>query len=91
MASDFLLTIRNSRINMGAMNSVEQILRMETALEKRGLPVPTQIERDYAYRLLPNTPLNKDNAHDYGALMFALGRRQITIEVLAWIKDNKLA
>lgn len=47
-------------------------------------------ERTPAYELLPNTPLMKDAALEYGALMFALGRRQVTMEVEAWMKEQDL-
>ena len=69
---------------------IRYILRRESPEEREGLPVPTRLERDQAYELLPNTPLNKDDAHDYGALMFALGRRQVTMEVTALLKEKGL-
>ncbi len=65
---------------------ISRILRNESVEELRSLPVPTHVERDHAYQLLPNCPLSKDDALDYGALMFALGRRQVSIEVNALIK-----
>lgn len=66
------------------------VLRRESPEERTGMPIPTLPERSQAYELLPNTPLDKDDALAYGALMFALGRRQITLEVTALLKEKKL-
>ncbi len=64
------------------------LFRAETREEKSGLPVVRPEEKRQAYELLPNTPLMKDAALEYGALMFALGRRQVTMEVEAWMKEQ---
>ena len=66
------------------------LLRAESVEERSGLPIPSWIEKQQAYQLLPNTPLMKDVATEYGALMFALGRRQVTMEVEGWLKENNL-
>ena len=69
------------------MKPPKYVLRDESPEELSGLPVPSQVERDHAYQLLPNTPLNQHEAHMYGALMFALGRRQVSMEVRGWLKE----
>ena len=66
------------------------LLRQETPGERAGLPVPTELEKHQAWFLLPNTPLDQKTAERYGALMFALGRRQVTMEISAWAKENNL-
>ena len=69
------------------MKPPKYVLRDESPEELSGLPVPLQVERDQAYQLLPTTPLNKDDAVAYGSLMFALGRRQVSMEVRGWLKE----
>lgn len=66
------------------------LLRFESQEERKGMPVPTKIEQSQAYQLVPETPLMLNDATKYGALMFALGRRQVTLEVEGWLKENGL-
>jgi len=69
---------------------LKYLLRAESAEERTGLPIPRPHEKNPPYELLPNTPLMKDEALKYGELMFALGRRQVSMEVRGWLRDNGL-
>ncbi len=71
------------------LKDIEYLMRKETREERGGLPAPTQLEEQQAWILLPNTPLHQTDALKYGALMFALGRRQITLEWEGWFRRHK--